>query len=403
MSAAELERAAELTKLARLLGVEEAELAFLADTSSGALREFRYAASDRLFASDGDKLKRIASAAKLVPAPVAAKAAALAFGPLLTAAVASSVEPARGIAIANSSRVTFLARTAVELDPRRCGPILSELPPALAGEVAAVLVAAGEHLTLGRFVGAISDPALRAAAGQIDDADLLRVAFLLENRSAIDHVVDVVGDRLPAVLEAAGREGLWSQALGLLDAINDQHRARMGDLAAELDPEQLGALIQVAHETNAWSTLLSVIRVLSLDSLRVFAANPAVHREETVGAVLNVAVAEGMWLQLLPLAGELPDEPRTYLAGRIADLDPSVLDDLVAEAHEAGAWSSLLPIVMAMTAEQVERFLQLSTLADAEVMSQVLDVVAGVEDLPPEIVALVVTHGGAVGASTSAA
>lgn len=403
MSAAELEHAAELTKLARVLGVDEAQLHFLADVSVAALREFRYAASDRLFASDGDKLKRIASAAKLVPAPVAAKAAALAFGPLLTAAVASSVEPARGIAIANNSRVSFLARTAVELDPRRCGPILSELPAPLAGQVAAQLVEAGEHLTLGRFVGAISDPALRAAAAEIDDADLLRVAFLLEDRSAIDNVVDVVADRLPGVLTAAAREGLWSQALGLLGAINDEHRATMGDLAAELDPEQLGSLIQVAHETSAWSTLLSVIRVMRLESLRVFAANPAVHEEATVGAVLDVALAEGLWLHLLPLAGELPEAPRIYLAGRISGLDPAVLDDLVCEAHEADAWNSLVPLVMAMSSEQVGDFLQLSTLADAEVMSRVLDVVAATEGLPPEIVALIVAHGEAVGASTSAA
>ncbi|MFW0789105.1 hypothetical protein [Gordonia sp. CPCC 205333] len=402
MSAADLEHAAEITKLARVLGTDEAELACLADVSPSAIREFRCAASDRLFASDGDKLKRIASAAKLVPVAVAGKAAALAFGPLLTAGVAGSVEPARGIAIANTLPVKFLAKTAIELDPRRCGPILSELPPKLAGRVAAHLVEVGEHITLGRFVGAISDPALRAAAAEISDADLLRVACLLEDRGAIDNVFDVISDRLSGVLAAAGEEGLWPEALGLLYAINDEHRAIMGNLAAQLDPEVLGSLVDVAHETQAWSTLLPVTRVMNIESLRIFATNPAVQQQDTISAVMDEALAEGMWLDLLPLAGELPEQSRSYLAGRIADLGPDVLDDLVRQTDDAAQWRSLLPLVGVMGPDEVGTLLKLPVLADAEVMTNALDAASSGEGLPTEIFDLVVAHGEAVGAQFSA-
>ncbi|GAB16698.1 hypothetical protein GOEFS_011_00010, partial [Gordonia effusa NBRC 100432] len=387
---------------ARVLGVDESELDYLAEVSSSAIREFRCAASDRLFASDGDKLKRIASAAKLVPAAVAAKAAALAFGPLLTAGVASSVEPARGIAIANMLPVKFLANTAIELDPRRCGPILSELPPKLAGKVADYLVQAREHITLGRFVGAISEAALRAAAAEISDADLLRVACLLEDRGAIDHVFDVIADRLPGVLTAAGDEGLWTEALGLLDAINDEHRATMGNLAAQLDPQVLASLVEAAHETQAWSTLLPVTRVMSIDALRVFATNPAVQQHDTISAVMDEALAEGMWLDLLPLAGELPDESRGFLASRIAELDEGVLDDLVRQTDDAAQWASLLPLVGVMTPDQVGKLLKLPVLADAGVMSNALDVVAASDGLPADVVDLITAHGEAVGAEFSA-
>ncbi|NMO04396.1 hypothetical protein HH308_24560 [Gordonia sp. TBRC 11910] len=402
MNATELAHAAELTKLARTLGVEEERLAFLAEVSPDSLKTVRMSVSDRLFDADGDKLKRIAAAAKLVPAPIAAKAAAVAFGPLLTAAIASSIEVSRGIAVAGNLRVGFLARVAAELDPRRCGPILSALPASLAGKVAAQLVADGEHITLGRFVGAISDDALRTAAREINDSDLLRVAFLLEDRANIDYVVDVVSDRLPGILAAAGDEGLWSHALGLLDAIGDEHRRTMGDLAAQLDTEVLADLIGAAHSTGAWATLLPVTRLMSVESLRVFASNPAVQAPDTVAAVMDAALADDMWLDLLPLAGELPTEPRTFLAGRIVGLDTELLDDLIGQADAAGQWGSLAPVVAVMSPEQVGVVLDLPIARDAAVVSRAVEALSGRDDVPADIVGLVAAHGRAVGAGHAA-
>lgn len=117
---------AEITKLGRLLNVADADLAFLADLSPSALREFRERTTDLLFDGDAVRLKRVASAAKLVPAAISAKAAELAFGPLLCAALAGSVEPARAVAIAQKLPTKFLAETSIQLDHvgqrRRSGP-----------------------------------------------------------------------------------------------------------------------------------------------------------------------------------------------------------------------------------------------------------------------------------------
>ncbi len=378
-------QAAEVTKLARLLGVDEDQLAFLGAISADALREFRAAATDRLFASDGDKLKRVASAAKLVPAPIAAKAASAAFGPLLTAAVAGAVEPSRGIAIATNLPVSFLAKTTIAIDPRRATAILSQIPPKLAGKVAAELISMGEHLTLGRFVGVITDDALMEAAAHIDDADLLKVAFLLEDRGEVDRVVGILSDRLPGILQAAADDDLWAQAFGLLDSIGDAHKATMGDLTADLDPDSLASLVVAARASSAWATLLPVTRAMSIGSLRTFASNSAVQEHDTVAAVMDAALEQDLWLDLLPLAGELPVGPRTFLAGRIAALDIATLDDLLIQTDEASSWEALVPLAAVMTGAQVSDVLSAPLLSEEEEpMANLLAAADGAE-LPDDV------------------
>ncbi len=375
MNVADLERNAEITKLAGLLAVDEDELQFLREVSPAAIREFRYQISDRLFASDGDKLRRIAAASKLVPAAIAAKAAAHAFGPLLCASIAGSVEPSRAVAIANNLPVKFLAAATTEIDPRRTKAVLSEVPPALGAKVAAYLVSRGEHITMGRFVGVVGDEATRAAAAEVADADLLQVSFLLEDRSAIDRVIGLVADRLPGVLRAADTEDLWGYAFGMLDAINDEHKALVGNLSVDLEPDALGRMINAAHDTQAWQVLLPVTRLMDRDRLATFSTNTAVHQPEVLADILETALVQGLWLDLLPMAARLPDEPRAHLASLVAALDADKLADLIGESDAAGQWESMLPIATMMTSEDQARLAALPVMADVDVLANVLSTI----------------------------
>src|SRR5438445_13051598 len=88
-----LERGAEITKLARLLGVEPKELGYLDRIPASALRTFREQTTDRLFAGDAARLHRVAAASKLVPVPLTVKIAQAACGPSVCAGTAGSLEP----------------------------------------------------------------------------------------------------------------------------------------------------------------------------------------------------------------------------------------------------------------------------------------------------------------------
>jgi hypothetical protein len=91
------DREAEVAKLARLLGVSEHELEFLAEAPPGELRELRERTTDRLFDSSPKLLDRVAAGASVIPAPVLARIAQRAFGPLLCARVAAAVDSAKAV------------------------------------------------------------------------------------------------------------------------------------------------------------------------------------------------------------------------------------------------------------------------------------------------------------------
>ena len=109
---------AEVEKLARVLHVDPARLEALEGCAPEAIRELRTATTDALFEADRHHFVRVAAAAKVIPASLAAKLAEHALGPLLAARVAGLIEPEQGQDLARRLPPSFLADVAVELDPR---------------------------------------------------------------------------------------------------------------------------------------------------------------------------------------------------------------------------------------------------------------------------------------------
>ncbi len=225
---ARLATRAEVMKLARMLGVEPEHLAYLETVAAEDLRRFREQLTELFFDSDAGALRRLAGASRILPTAAIAKIAEGAFGAMLAARIAALLEPDRAADVAAKLPTGFLAEVATHLDPRRAAPVLARIPPERIAEVARELVDRGEHVTLGRFVGHLPDRSLALALREMDDLTLLRVAFVLEDLSAIDHVLGLIDEaRLSSLLDAAVGTELWPDVLELVGDADEPLRVRV--------------------------------------------------------------------------------------------------------------------------------------------------------------------------------
>ncbi|HET6707858.1 hypothetical protein [Amycolatopsis sp.] len=227
---------AEILKLARVLDVEPARLGYLARVDADDLQAFREQVTDTLFDANAAVLQRMALAARLVPVAVLAKIAEKVFGPLLCARIAGLVDVTRGVDVAKRLSPRFLAEVAAELDPRRASAIITRIPLDTVLAVAAELARKEDWITLGRFVGHLPDLTVRRALDRIDDPALLRIAFVLDDKHRIDHVVGLLpAHRLGRLVTAASKnEDLWTPALDLLTHLGEARRATLTPLVAGL-------------------------------------------------------------------------------------------------------------------------------------------------------------------------
>lgn len=263
MNSTEATSRVEVLRLARLLRVEPDRLDFLSSVDDHDLRAFRDQATDALFDAHAGTLKRLASAAKLLPAPVLAKIAEKAFGPLLCARVASEIEPGKATDVAKRLPVTFLTDLAIELDPRRSQRVISKIPRETIVAVAVELAGREDWLTLGRFVGFLPDESLRACLDAIDDVQVLRTAFAVDDVSAIATVIDLLTpDRLSALIEAASRERLWPTLLGIATQLRDDQVAAVAETVRRLAPEARADIAAQAEAIGVYDELGSIADAL---------------------------------------------------------------------------------------------------------------------------------------------
>ncbi len=215
-----------------MLQREPDTLAYLEGVSESDLRALRELVTDRLFSAQGPALSRLAGASKLLPTGLVATIGQRTFGPLLCARVAGLLDPSRAVEVAAKLPTPFLADVAVELDPRRAYEVIGGMPSERVGEVAAELAARGEYVTLGRFVGHITPDALTAALERLSDEDVLRTAFVLEERERLDELAELLGSaRLARLAAVAESSGLEEQGRELLGHLSPAQRATVGRLA----------------------------------------------------------------------------------------------------------------------------------------------------------------------------
>lgn len=333
MSRGRLQVAAETLKLERLVGVEEGAFGFLDDCDPDDIRRVREGATDLLFEAGGSTFARLGAAAKLIPSPLVASISERSFGPLLCARAAGSVDPAKAIDVAKRLSPGFLADATVELDPRRVVDIISGVPVRLVEPVARELGDRGEHVTMGRFLAFVSDEAIVAAMGALSDEAMLRTAFVLEHKDALDHAVGLLPpERMPDVLRCASRLGLWPQALDLLDHLSDGKRGEIADVIATLDADSVRRLVEAVDEQDLWGSLLPVVDVMSPHGRRELAAHPAFHAPEILRSIVEAAALDGYWVELVPLIDALPSDAVALLPPIVSGLDHATLEAMLRQA-----------------------------------------------------------------------
>lgn len=233
-----LETRAEILKLARLLRREPDTLAYLEQVSASELRTLREQLTEVLFNANSKTLTRLATASKLLPVGVVATITEKAFGPVLAARIAGLLDPGRAVDVAAKLPPEFLADIAVELDPRRARNVIAAIPTHQSRAVTRELVRREEYVTMGRFVGYLPDASLRDSLEVIDDAALLRIAFVLEHKERIDNLLELLGpERVEGLIEVAASEELWVEVVDLLSRLPKRRRDELIELGRQRHPE----------------------------------------------------------------------------------------------------------------------------------------------------------------------
>jgi hypothetical protein len=251
---ASLEVKGEILKLARLLRRDPAEFEYLEQVPAADIRLLREQVTDVLFDANGPALGRLATASKLLPIKVVAIIGEHAFGPILAARIAGLLEPERAVQMANTMPIEFLADVAIELDPRRASAVIALIAPPRTADITRVLLRREDYVTMGRFVAHLSDEAIRAAIDVMSDEELLRVAFVLESRDGLAHLVALLPQsRLDSVIDAGAREGMWAELLQLLPVVPvlplDSQR-RLAREVAKLDPARRALIERQVREAG---------------------------------------------------------------------------------------------------------------------------------------------------------
>jgi hypothetical protein len=385
---------AEVLKLARLLSTEVERLAYLERLEPAEIAELRDRASDSLYAADGHRFHRVALASRLPPVALTTFIAQHAFGPLLCARVAGLLDTRLAVEIALRLPTTFVADLAVELDPRRARDLIAALPPYRIAEVAEELTQRREYIAMGRFVGFMTDAALIACFGVIDDASLLWISYFVEAKERLDHVVGLLPERrIRSAIRAATSADLWPQALDLLTRVTAARAGYLADLAALEDDVVLDGMVMTAQRDDLWDVVLPVTRQMSEDGRARFASLPALHAPDFLASIVRAAAADDLWLDLLPLATLLPPAAQgivwTEILGVAKTLRPQrvrrmaaqaldqgideILDGLVAHYIEAGLLADGLRLVAELGPALQGRLAALAAELPAEQRTAVLE------------------------------
>lgn len=335
---------AELIKLGRTLNCQTEELEFLANHSAGDLRALREGLSDAMFKTHASSFKLLAGLSGLLPAPLIAKIAQYALGAFLAGRVTGEMEPDRAVAIARKLPTDFLADVSLSIDPARAQDVIGAMPTKTVQAVARILVQRQEYITMGRFVGAISEDALFRIVDELDDADLLHTGFYVEDSSRLDRIIDhLPDDRLRNVVQTATRQDLWPEALSLVTMLGDEKKGHMGNLVAEEDAAVLDSLVLVAQQQHLWAEVLVAAGSMTEANQRTVANLPSLTQPAVLSQIIATSHEQDMWDTVIPMLAHMSAAHREQaVAAALAQDDPiikSMIKPLLANAaaRERGA------------------------------------------------------------------
>lgn len=338
----------ELDKLARALGLDASGLTHLRDVPAEDLRTLRQALDERLHSIDARLFRKVARLLRWVPIWFAGWLARL-FGPLLTALVAGEMQSHRAARMAQGLPARFIAEVCRYLDPRCAHDLILALPVPVIVEVALELIGRRDWMTTGHFVDSLSDDAIRAVLDRVnDDAVLLRIAYYVESRDRLDHVVRLLPRerlRQTILLAVDPQREVMTEVVSLIVHVSYALKRELGDLAAAQDESVLDRVVAEAQALGVWADLLPVISVLSEPAQHKVVNLPVLRRDPAVlASILDTAHRDDLWCHVLPLIRYM-DEPMKQAVAAIAVSMPREALAQAADAALMGEhWEWLLDI-----------------------------------------------------------
>jgi hypothetical protein len=223
---------AEIQKLAHTLGVGPERLENLASVPAADLRTLRAQIADALFEADRRHFAKMAALSKAVPVAIAARITERALPPLLAARTAELTEPARAVELVARLSDGYLADVSAVLDPSRAPQLIAQLPPERVANVGRELARRAQWVVIGGFVAHVSDAALAATVREFTGEQLLRIGFVVDDKSRLDHIAQLLTEaQLDALLTAAAG-GRWPELDDLLAHLSPAGSARLREHVA---------------------------------------------------------------------------------------------------------------------------------------------------------------------------
>lgn len=372
----QLEVLAETVKLARLLGTTAEALDYLKSLDAAQLRELRERLSEAEFARTRPMFQRLTQASRLLPNALVAMMGEKVFGAVLCARIAGLMPPDRAIDLSMKMADAFLADVAVELDPQSARDVIAAMPAKRVVAIALILVARGDYITMGRFVGYLSESVIDAAMKAVtSDEALLRTAFFVESKDKLNTLIGLLPEsrlRSSILLAADDRSGLWTEALALMDHANDEWKRKIGDLAADQDEAVLNSMMQAAQRLQVWDSVLPIVGCMSVKSQRKVSALPGLADPAVLKGIIQAAEKHSLWSDLLPLVGHMHEKTRRVAAQVVEHLPREVLLNLLNTANAKNLWPDLVSILRLMDETEQRTVVRLIGEQDETVLKQLM-------------------------------
>ncbi len=348
-----LEIRAEIIKLGRVLDLDPARLEFMSAVPAAEIRRLRETAHEFFFNRGRSLFQNLAAATKLLPGKLTAFMGEKVFGPVFVARIAGEMPADRAVEIAQRMPTGFLADVCLQLDPRRVGEIIRQMPPEKVRDVALELVRRGEYITMGLFVGYLSEPAIKLVMAAITDEEhLLRIGLFIEARPQIPKLMRMLPDvRLRNFIKLAQDESknLWAEALSLMAHADTAMMRKLGDMMVDEGEVALTRLLQRSQAQGLWSGILPLIAQMSPDRQSRLVHLEALADPEVLASLFRTAEEEGLWRLILPLvAGMTQGEG----ANAARSADPAKLLRLFHAAEQARLLPRLLALVEQFSTEE---------------------------------------------------
>lgn len=341
---------AEIIKLARILSVSEQQLTFLQGIAPESLRQFRFAIIELLQDQQKARFRHLATWVNWLPNWLNVFMVKRFLDLLIVAQIAVHLSTENLYRIAKKLSAETLAEISVHLDPRLARELLVYLTTHHIIEIAQVLLQKRDFVTMGRFVSMLSDEVVQDVAQIVEqESDLLEIAFYIESRERIDHLVHVIPkariEKALLIICDPTQRLVWPKLLALMSHIGYELKQELGDLAVQQGETVINAIIQAAQEDQLWEDMLPVVAGLSAQAQHYVANLPALRQVDIIQSIVAAADRCNLWTDMLVVVNYMQDEARQGVAIAIAQIDEQVLHHIAYASLLRSQWEVTFDIV----------------------------------------------------------